>query len=69
MLHSIDQIFCPLDDQNPTTRKEESPSVKKFLRGYGYCETRKGILGWIIDNLAMTVELPAHGRKRLQAIL
>jgi hypothetical protein len=43
--------------------------VKKFLRGDGYWETRKVILGWIIDTVAMTLELPAHGRKRLQAIL
>jgi hypothetical protein len=39
------------------------------LKGNGYWETRKVILGWILDTLHMTVELPAPCAARLQEIL
>jgi hypothetical protein len=68
LLHAVDQIFRPLDSQDTPFRKEPV-SVKKLLKGDAYWETRKIILGWILDTIAKTLELPPHRRERLQAIL
>jgi hypothetical protein len=68
LLHAVDQIFRPLDEQDTPFRKEPV-SVKKLLKGDAYWETRKIILGWILDTIAKTLELPPHRRERLQAIL
>jgi hypothetical protein len=42
---------------------------KRLAQGDGFWETRKLVLGWIIDTVAMTIELPAHRCDRLRLIL
>jgi hypothetical protein len=68
LLQSIDEIFRPLDADDSPFRQEPS-SVKKMKKGDAAWETRKLILGWIIDTILMTLELPDHRRARLHEIL
>jgi hypothetical protein len=68
MFHSLDEIFRPLQPGDNPHRKEPA-SEKKLAQGDGAWETRKLVLGWIIDTVAMTIELPPHRRDRLQALL
>ena len=67
ILHAIDQVFRPLDNEDSPHRKHV-PSVKKFRNGDAYLTTRKVILGWILDTLRGTLELPAHRQERLAEI-
>ena len=67
LLHSIDAVFRPVDAQDSPHRKDV-PSLKKLLKGDAYLSTRKVILGWIIDCVKQTLELPPHRIQRLQAI-
>jgi hypothetical protein len=68
LLQSIDEIFRPLDDADSPFRQEPA-SVKKMKKGDASWETRKLILGWIIDTILMTLEMPAHRQERLHEIL
>jgi hypothetical protein len=43
--------------------------VKKFRKREGTFLTRKIVLGWLINTLALTIELPPHQVARLNAIL
>jgi hypothetical protein len=43
--------------------------VKKLLKGDGAWMTRKQVLGWLIDTLAMTIGLPVHRKECLNKIL
>ena len=64
----MDKAFRPLDpDDNP--HRQEPASVKKLLKGDGRWDTRKIILGWILDTINGTIELPPHRVARLNAIL
>ena len=65
LLHSIDAVFRPVDDQDPPHRKHV-PSMKKFLQGDAHLSTRKVVLGWLIDTVRQTLELPPHRIERLQ---
>jgi hypothetical protein len=67
-LHSLDEIFRPLQPGDNPHRKEPA-SEKKLSQGDGYWDTRKLVLGWIIDTVAMTIELTSHRRDRLKALL
>ena len=67
LLHSIDAVFRPLDSSDPPTRKTV-PSMKKFLAGDAHLSTRKVILGWLLDTVKQTIELPQHRIDRLQQI-
>ncbi|KAI2493227.1 hypothetical protein MHU86_21301 [Fragilaria crotonensis] len=49
----------PLGDADPSHRKEPS-SVKKMLQGDAHWDTRKMILGWQLDTVAGTLNLPPH---------
>jgi hypothetical protein len=51
LLHTLDEVFCPLEANDSPSRKEPA-SVKKLLQGNACWATRKVILGWIIDTLA-----------------
>jgi hypothetical protein len=57
-----------LDAEDNEHRKEPA-STKKLLQGDAHWSTRKLVLGWIIDTLLMTLELPQHRKDRLQEIL
>jgi hypothetical protein len=59
LLHSLDEVLHPLDKWDDEHRKEPA-SVKKLLQGDAYWGTRKLVLGWIIDTILMTLELPQH---------
>lgn len=67
-LTSIDQVLRPVDHGDPGYRKEPT-SVKKLLQGDAYWSTRKRMLGWDLDTVAGTLELPPHRLERLRAIL
>jgi hypothetical protein len=68
LLHTLDEVFRPLEADDSPSRKEPA-SVKKLLQGDACWTTRKVILGWIIDTLKMTIELPQHRIERLAEIL
>jgi hypothetical protein len=57
LFHTLDELF------------REPASTKKLAKGDGHWETRKLILGWIIDTLRMTTELPPHRNGRLKELL
>jgi hypothetical protein len=68
LMHSLDEIFRPLHPADNPHRKEPA-SDKKLRQGDGHWETRKLVLGWIIDTIQMTIELPPHRRERLKTLL
>jgi hypothetical protein len=68
LLHTLDEAFRPLESGDSPSRKEPA-SVKKLLQGDACWMTREVILGWIIDNLKMTIELPQHRVERLAKML
>jgi hypothetical protein len=68
LLHSLDDVLRKLDEFDDKHRKEPA-SVKKLLQGDACWGTRKLVLGWIIDTIQMTLELPAHRKDRLLELL
>jgi len=68
LLNSLDLVFRQLDNQDLPHRQEPA-SIKKMLKGQAMWHTRKIILGWIINTVAMTLELPAYRVQRLHDIL
>ncbi|KAI2510214.1 hypothetical protein MHU86_4246 [Fragilaria crotonensis] len=67
-LTSIDEVFRPLTECDPTTRKEPA-SIKKMLKGEACWSTKKRILGWDLDTEALTLTLPPHRLTRLREVL
>ena len=67
LLHAIDAVFRPVDSADSPLRKHV-PSIKKFLAGDAHLSTRKVVLGWIIDTVRQTLELPPHRIERLHSI-
>ena len=67
-LHSIDNVFRPLDPGDASHRKEPA-SVKKMLKGDACWSTHKRILGWDLDTQASTLNLPPHRLTRLYELL
>ena len=67
-IHAIDNVLRPLSPEDPPHRKEPA-SVKKLLQGDAYWDTRKLILGWQLDTIAGTLELPPHRIARLHELL
>ena len=67
LLWAIDAILAKpgLDE----TRRTEAVSLKKLLKGDGSWCTRKEILGWIIDTIRQTLELPSHRKQELVELL
>jgi hypothetical protein len=68
LLHSLDEVLRPLDDLDDPFRKEPA-SVKKLKQGDAAWGTRKLVLGWVLDTVLMTLELPHHRKERLKSIL
>jgi hypothetical protein len=56
---AIDSVFRPLEPGD-SPHRQEPISVKKLLKGDGCWTTRKVVLGWLIDTVRHTVELPPH---------
>jgi hypothetical protein len=67
-LSAIDTIFRPLQPADPPSRKEPT-STKKLHQGDAHWSHRKRMLGWDIDTIAETVELPEHRQQRLYELL
>ena len=59
-----DKIVCSTEP-----RHTEAVSLKKLLKGDGSWFTRKEILGWIIDTIRQTLELPSHRKQELVELL
>jgi hypothetical protein len=68
LLHALDRVFHKLDKEDGHHRQEPA-SVKKMKKGDATWATRKIILGWTVDTLAMTVELPPHRVERIFELL
>lgn len=68
LFHTLDDVLRPLSPSDSPYRKEPA-SVKKLLQGDAHWATRKLILGWILDTVKMTIELPPHRKERLQELL
>ena len=68
LFDTLDRVFRPIDGDDPPLR-QEPVSVKKLRKGDASWGTRKQILGWLVDTIASTLELPPHRRERLIAIL
>ena len=66
LLKAIDDILA--QPQLDEAHRNEAISLKKLLQGDGSWATRKLILGWIIDTLRQTIELPAHRKETLAQI-
>ena len=66
LLHAIDTVLAQpnLDE----THRNEAISLKKLLQGDGSWNTRKVILGWIVDTIRHTIELPPHRKETLAQI-
>jgi hypothetical protein len=68
LFDTLDRVFRPLEPGDHRHRSELA-SVKKLLKGNGAWATRKHILGWLLDTVESTLELPPHHRARLQELL
>ena len=68
LLHAIDSVFRPNDFYDDDFRREPV-SLKKLRQGDCSWSTVKTVLGWIIDTVAMTIQLPPHRQERLGEIL
>ena len=69
VFHINDHVFRPNDGQDDPSIRCEPTSAKKFDKGDACWSTRKFILGWLIDTLEGTIELPPHRRDRLTVLL
>jgi hypothetical protein len=68
LLHSLDCVFRGLDATDGPHRQEPA-SVKKLLKGDATWATRKTVLGWVLDTVDKTIQLPPHRIDRLHSIL
>jgi len=62
LFHTIDDI---LSRPQPGEDRPEAISTKKLLKGDGCWTTRKELLGWIVDTIRQTLELPPHRKSQL----
>jgi hypothetical protein len=67
LLGALDDVFRPLDSTDPSTRQEPA-SVKKMLKGDACWATLKIVLGWLIDTVRGTIELPPHRLDRIKEL-
>jgi hypothetical protein len=68
LMHALDKVFRKVDElDNP--HRQEPASLKKLLKGDATWSTRKAVLGWVLDTVEKTLELPAHRIDRLREIL
>merc|ERR1711983_710027 len=61
-------VFRPPDAEDDEIRKDPI-SLKKLRQGDGALETCKVVLGWLIDTVAGTIELPPAKVERLRELL
>ena len=65
--HQVDRVLAPPDVSEH--KRNEAISLKKLRKGDGCWTTRKVILGWIIDTLRQTLEIPGHRKVELTQLL
>jgi hypothetical protein len=68
LLHAIDEVIRPLD-RHDSKHRREPVSLKKLRAGDCSWSTVKLVLGWIIDTVNLTIQLPPHRVERLWEIL
>ena len=68
LMQAIDQVFRPLDNMDDPYRTKPIP-LKKLCKGDCSWETCKTVLGWIINTVDTTLQLPEHRIQRLGDIL
>jgi hypothetical protein len=68
IFHTIDKVFRPSEPSDPPARTEPI-STKKLDKGDGNLTTRKTILGWTLDTIDYTLELPDRRLHRLMQLL
>ena len=66
LLWAVDSVLAMPDVSD--TDRNEAVSMKKLLKGDGAWETRKLLLGWIVDTVRQTIELPPHRKLALAEI-
>ena len=66
LYHAIDDVLASPDAS--VEQRNEALSLKKLLKGEGAWETRKVLLGWIVDTIRQTIELPPHRKLMLAEI-
>ena len=69
VFHINDGVFHPNDGQDDPSIQCKPISAKKLDKGDACWSTRKVILGWLIDTLEGTIELPPHSRDCLNVLL
>lgn len=67
LLHGIHSVF-PTPERSGHTGADPV-SLKKLMAGDGLWETRKEILGWILDGVERTIELPPDKVEKIVGIL
>ena len=67
LFNCLNGVFRPPDTNDKW--KKDPNSLKKLLKGDGALLTIKIILGWLIDTVARTIELPPHRLERLYKLL
>ena len=68
LLHAVDDVFRPLDAQDGPERREPV-SLKKLRQGDCSWDTYKTVLGWLVDTVNLTLQLPPHRLERLCELL
>lgn len=68
LFECIDAVLRPLSESDNPRRKEPN-STKKLEKGDAAWTTRKVVLGWLLDTVRRTIELPPHRVSRLQELL
>lgn len=69
LLMALDQVLRPLADTDRPFARKQPVSMKKLDKGDGAWTTRKLLLGWIVDTVRHTIELPPHRIDKLHATL
>ena len=65
LFESINDVLHPLAATNKP-RQKETNLTKKLEKGDGAWATRTIVLGWLLDTVRWTIELPLHGKECLQ---
>jgi hypothetical protein len=65
LLEAVDRVLAQPGD---ASHRNEAISLKKLRKGDGSWTTRKIVLGWALDTIRQTMELPAHRKLLLASI-
>ena len=66
LLSTVDQVLA--QPAHTEAQRTEALSLKKLLKGDGSWSTRKINLGWLVDTVRQTIELPAQHKEMLAEI-